>query len=336
VPESVNLLRLPALRGNDPLGFLAAVGLVAVAEQMPDELGPIRLGWSGVRTPTAVVETNCRNVDDLGKRLSSAFDRVRRDGEALPCVDPAFPPKGESTGGDPMRMDQETAMALRRQAFEEWITGRPWLSRWVAALLAPAARHRDGYCELTKFAAIAGQMRLRRNFDNAIKATSKIGGPKDALGSWRRVEGFQGANLDARAVRTAEFRTDGQPSKYGAPSPTWLALVGTRLFPITDDGRRARTTAWLDIRLYAGFTHRSLIWPTWESVLDAAAVRVLLTTETLNAAIGSRTELEARLRANASVLRGLGVTAVFGSCRRTADKGDGPLGPAATLWIRGE
>lgn len=332
MPKSGNLLRPPALRGDDALGFLAAVGLVALAEQAPNQLGAIRLAWEGSRTPKAVYETDCRNLDELGERLRTAFESVCADGRALPEVDPSLPTKKVgSAGGDPMR-DAAKVRSHRERAFDRWTAGERWHSRWLSALVAPAALHPKGHAELTLFYAPAGQMTLRGIFEQAIKETVRVSGPGDALTGWQRADGYQGANLDARAVRTAEFRSDGKPSSYGAPSPTWLALLGMRLFPVVDDGSRPRTTGWLPLRLYPGYTRRSLVWPTWDEPLDAAAISAICATAPLNELARSRDELEARLRSNAATLRGLGIGAVFGASRRTADQADGPLGPAVQLW----
>lgn len=333
MPCGGNPLRPPALRGDDALGFLAAVGVVALAEQTPELLGPIRLAWKGSRTPKAMYESDCPSLEELGERLRTAFESVTVNGRALPGVDPAFPTKKVgSRGGDPMR-DATAIGGLRQSAFESWSAGERWHSRWLSALVAPAALHpTKGHAELTLFYAPAGQMTLRGLFEQAIAGTAKIGGPGDALAGWRRTDCYQGANLDGRAVRTAEFRSDGRASPYGAPSPTWLALVGMRLFPAADNGRRSRTTAWLPLQLYPGYTRRSLIWPIWEEPLDAGAIRAICATAPLNELADSRDELEARLNSTAATLRGLGIRAVFGASRRTADQADGPLGRAVRLW----
>ncbi len=332
MPLSGTLLTPPALRGDEALGFLAAVGVVALAEQEPDVLGPIRLAWEGLRTPKAVYESDCRNLDELGERLRTAFEAMRADKRALPGVDPSFPTKKVgSAGGDPMR-DAAAVRGQRKSALDRWAAGERWNGRWLSALAAPAAVHQKGHAELTLFYAPAGQMTLRGIFEQAIKETARVGGPSDALTGWRRADGYQGANLDERAVRTAEFSTDGKPSTYGAPSPTWLALLAMRLFPVADDGRRPRTTGWLPVSLYPGYTRRSLVWPTWEEPLDAAAIRAICATSALNELAGDRDHLEAQLASNAATLRGLGIGAVFGASRRTADQADGPIGPAVPLW----
>lgn len=334
--RSGNLLRPPALRADDALSFLAAVGVVALAEQRADLLGPMRLAWEGSRMPKAVYESECRSVDELGERLRNAFESVRADGGALPGVDQAFPTKKEgSAGGDPMR-DAATIRNHRERACECWTAGERWHSRWLSALAAPAALHPKGHAELTLFYAPAGQMTLRGIFEQAIEQTARLGGPADALSGWRRTGGYQGGNLDQRAVRTAESSTDGKASAYGAPSPTWLALLGTRLLPVTDDGRRSRTTGWLPVCLYPRYTRRSLIWPAWDEPLDAAAIRAICATRALNKLASSRKELQARLRSNGAAFRGLGISAVFGASRRTADQADGPLGPAVPLWTEAD
>ena len=104
-------------------------------------------------------------------------------------------------------------------------------------------------------------------------------------------------------------------------------------FPLVDDGKQARAVGWQRIRMYAGFTSRSLVWPTWEPFLDPAAVRTLLAHPALE--LERDGDRSPRLGSGArTTLAGLGVSAVFGSSRRTLQPGDGPLRTARLVWLR--
>lgn len=329
----MTLLTPPALRGNDPLGFLAAVGLLAIAEQMPDALGPLRLGWQGSRVPQAVLETKAETIEELGDRLQHVFRQLLGSNGVIPGVPADFPlEKTGSAGSDPMRMDHARLSQLRAQALDAWTRGERWLARWLSALVAPMACNTKGFTDLTPFYAPSGQMALRGLFTGALRDIEKLGGPADALTGWRRV-GYTGANLDGSAIRSAAVATDGKPANQGAPSPTWLALTAIRMFPIVDDGATATTACWFRLALYHGYTRRTLIWPIWDELLDAPATRTILSHPALQPSASERDELEDRLEnARGDELRALGVLSIFGSSRRTRTQGDGPLGPAVCLW----
>lgn len=322
---------LPGLRADDPLGFLAAVGLVSLSEQ--GELPPLRLGWEPGGAPSAVVD-GVADLDVLAQHLRITLDRLEQESGVIPGVPTDFPPRKEgSGGGDPMRMARER---LRESTYErshrDWRAGDPWFGRWTIALAASVTTKdsRRGDVELTPFYAPTGQMSLRVSiFEKTMEAVRSVDGPSDALTAWRRT-GYDGANFDDRAKRDAGVTTSGKADNQGAPSPTWLAAMGMRFFAMTDNGRHVRTVGWQRVRMYEGFTYRSLVWPAWTPLLGPAALRTLLAHPALQLTVDDdEPRLPSRRR---DQLRGLGVTAVFGASRRTGRRGDGPLGPARSVW----
>lgn len=323
------MILLPGLRGDDPLGFLAAIGLLSLSEQR--ELPELRLAWHGGRAPVAGVEGAVHSLEELGRELRAAFDRLREQGAVIPGVTSDLPIKPVGTT-DPMRMTRSEMRALYADADGEWIDGRSaWAARWLLALTAQTATKgtERGDVELTPFYAPTGRMTMRTSiFEKTMAAVEAVGGPGDVLTGWRRVP-YDGANFDERAKRDAGVTTSGEPDNRGAPSPTWLAAMAMRFFPMTDDGRGTAAVGWQRIRLYPGYTTRSLIWPIWQPPLDPVAVRALLAHPALRLEVSSGTNpVPARPRD----LAALGVTHLFGSSRRTLQQGDGPLGPARLIW----
>ena len=328
----MSTMLLPGLRGDDALGFLAAIGLLSLADQ--GLLSPLRLTWEGSATPVARVEGAYTDVRDLGAALVSVLDDLDEREGVIPGLEPDFPLPKRGSGSDPMRMSRAAMARFFAQADDARRTsGDPWFGRWLLALAAQGATKQGGDVELTPFYAPTGQMSLRGSvFEKTMEAVRDVDGPGDALTAWRRTA-YDGANFDDRAKRDAGVTTSGKPGNQGAPSPTWLAAMGIRFFAVTDDGEHARTVGWQRIRMYPGFTSRSLVWPTWERLLDPPAVRTLLAHPALELAVDA--DRSPHLRGeSATRLRGLGVTAVFGASRRTLQQGDGPLGPAHLVWLR--
>lgn len=322
---------IPGLRADDPLGFLAAVGLVSLSEQ--GELPPLRLGWELGGAPSAVVG-GVADVDGLAHHMRTTLDRLDQESAVIPGVPADFPPRKEGTGGgDPMRMERERLReSVYERAHRDWRSGAPWFGRWTIALTASATikDSKRGDVELTPFYAPTGQMSLRVSiFEKTMGAVHAVDGPSDALKTWRRT-GYDGANFDDRAKRDAGVTTSGKADNQGAPSPTWLAAMGMRFFAMTDDGNQVRTVGWQRVRMYEGFTYRSLVWPAWTPLLGPAALRTLLAHPALQLTVDDgQPKLPIR---NQTQLHGLGVTAVFGASRRTLQQGDGPLGPARPVW----
>ncbi len=329
-------LLAPALRGNDPLGFLAALGVLSLSEL--GEIEPVALRWEGGLVPIAAFETDhYGDLAALASALADVAERLKAKDAVIPGAPPAFPyhvrrPEDDANGVDPMRMSRAAARATYRDAAAEWQKGNPWFARWLIAILAQWAADGKDTTRLTPFNAPFGQMKFRDSYfvqsrDGVLRWKS-AGAPADAFAGWIRERGFTGANLDERAIREAALTTNGQPNNTGAPSPTWLAVMAIRFFPMADDGTRTRTVGWQEARLYEGATTRSLIWPTWSPTLDPPAVRALLAHPEL--AITRRGRGWAP--AHPGRLRALGITALYGTSRRTRTQGDGPLGHAICLW----
>ncbi|MGQ0802457.1 MAG: type I-G CRISPR-associated protein, Cas3-extension family [Actinomycetota bacterium] len=319
------------MRANDVLGFLAAVGLVALSEQ--GELPPLRLSWEGRSAPVAVIEGSWSTLDELGQELSKVLERLGARGEVAPGLGADFPVPNTGSTTDRMRMPRSEMAQWYERADDEWrARGNPWFARWLVGLAAQAAIKGEtrGDVELTPFCAPTGRMTLRGSlFEASMAATQRIGGPGDALVRWRRIA-FDGANFDDRATRDGAVTTTGKADNRGAPSPTWLAVMGIRMFTITDDGSATACVGWQRVRLYPGFTYRSLVWPAWTMPLDPAGVRTLLSHPALKL---EGPPDDPRLPITGSDrLRALGISAVFGASRRTRSQGDGPLGPARRLW----
>lgn len=324
----------PALRGDDALGFLAAVGIVALSEQ--GEIPPLRLSWNGRSAPVAAFD-GVSSLNDLGDALRAVVERLGERREAIPGLGEEFPIVKKGSGTDPMRMPRDEMAGLYAEADRRWTEdGDPRFARWLMALAGQAtvkdAKRQD--IELTPFYAPTGQMSLRNSlFDATGDALRRIAikgdAPTDALVRWRRTE-FDGGNFDDRAKRDAAVTTTGSPDNRAAPSPTWLAVMGICMFPMTDAGSAASTVGWQRVRLYPGFTRRSLVWPIWTMPLNPQAVRTVLAHPLL--ALEGPADDPRLPRSAGAQLSALGIQGVFGASRRTATQGDGPLGPARRLW----
>lgn len=320
-------IELPALNGNDSLGFLAALGLVALSEQ--GEIGRLRLGWRGRAAPIAIVE-GPSSIESLAQELKDAFVRLRATGGVVPGSPTDFPIAGVGSGPDPMRMSQAEMHRFYCLAEE---AGKRWRDYWLIALAGQVTvkDEKRGDIVLTRFYAPTGQMKLRNSlFNRTMDAVERVRGPGDALAGWRRTT-YDGANFDERAIRDAAVTTNGEPENLGAPSPTWLATMAFPFFPIVDDGFRVAVPCWHEVSLYPGFTRRSLIWPVWTPLLDGHAIRVLLCHEGI-AVVESERHVVAPEKPR--LLDALGVVGLFGASRRTLTQGDGPLGPTVRLWPR--
>ena len=331
-------ISLPALRSDDPLGFLAALGVVELSSSALNLA--TRLRWDGLGGE-AILEADVENLDDLAGRLAvvaqdlSGSDRLAPAGDTHliepPLNDADRKRRAEASGSkgvlDPMRMSREEVLARFAVTQQAELSDDAGTARWTSGLVNQLGQEQnDPRCDLTPLYARTGRQNLHQLYRDYLLAVS--GHPsllREALAGWRRVAGDSGANLDHRALRDAVLATNGKPSNAAVPGATWLALMAVPWFRLSGSGLRPSATGWLSTR--PGGRPRALVWPVWRQPLEPEAIEVLLSHPLVGAA--ARRSLES---SDASLLAALGVDAVMWAVRRTLGNSDGPLGPGEVRW----
>ncbi|MFN7779681.1 MAG: hypothetical protein ACK5RK_12540 [Betaproteobacteria bacterium] len=300
-------LLLPGLDGRNPLGFLAALGTVALASRAYAEQ-TVRLSWckdSGGWRPQLHFH-HCETADGLLDKLSTA--------QLLSRVSPAF------DLGD----DLDLPLALFRQAA-------------LAALLGGSAGDRTYLDFLSAFGSEAVEAKSNGKATGTISDTAfrtmSGAGHQHFLKTMRTLC----ADTTVEHVKNTLFArwTYGDPSKnhtmrwdpaddvryalrWANPSDDkdradrgsmWganhLAVEALVLFPTVPRGSRLATTGIVE----APPTGTTFTWPIWEAPVGIDVVRSLLALDELRSSSPDRTVLERR-----------GVVAVFRSTRFTQGK----------------
>lgn len=340
-------LVLPALRANDSLGFLAALGVLALCE---DGLKvPARLGWEGP-DGRAVLDAPFADTHQLATALGDLAASWRTNAQLTPGEDPGLisaPLSGqarkalENAGAlDPMKM-QAAAAIDRFQEMQELELSRPGPEvRWLVGLVgqsSPAIRG-ESLRRLTPLYSPSGQMTLFQLYGDFLHAEQKSrpAAITEALLGWRRVKGPKegaGANLDSRALIDGATSSGHKPANRHVPGATWLALQSAPWFTQVGDGVNGEAVAWIYPR-----GGGRLRWPVWMSLQTPDAVRVLLAHPAVRwvappAKEGAKAEQSRRLQARRERERGvLGVCALYEARRRALSKSAGPLLPPILLW----
>jgi hypothetical protein len=267
---------LPALDGRDPLGFLAALGLLHL---ITNDCGPdTRLAFSDT-TATAALHSRLASLDDIAQTLARIAGRAHPDG-AIPDLDPAFPlakPRRTRDPGQP-KTDERDPMRVPRDRYRDALAdpvralGHEEATTWLPALVTDLAVDNAGRAALTPFNAPSGQQSLRTFFDKPLAAVRRE--PSwltEALAGWRRVDGYTGEYLDHRVLRSAADHPSGASVEAGVPGATWLATMALPLLRLTGDGQHVRAALW-----HRAGRRSLMVWPLWRQPLDLPAVRVLL------------------------------------------------------------
>ncbi|MEV4505485.1 type I-G CRISPR-associated protein, Cas3-extension family [Streptomyces klenkii] len=320
-------LELPALLGNSPLGFLAALGLLQLTQPLLEQ--PPRLSWRGPDAPAVLHTHQPLTHQSLADLLARQLPL--EDDDLLTVAPGILGLPASGPFGDALRMPVDLALDLLAcHAQAERDRSAP-TARWFTALVnqlsletsnkktagRPASGDRgDLYTTTTPHFGRTGQMTLAASWAKAADhCRSDSSHLIAALVAWRRVDDYAGANLDHYATGDAHMVSHGKASQRGVPGATWLALHGLAAFRLTGDTTRAQTTSW-DHTAPNG----ALTWPIWKQPLTTTAITALL-----------EHPLVRHPNPDTTKLHNLGVTALYVAHRTRLGQGHGPLQPARRI-----
>ncbi|MEU0722827.1 hypothetical protein [Streptomyces sp. NPDC006140] len=247
-------VELPGLVGDEPLGFLAAIGLI-------NQLSEVAyLSWSP-ESHWAIVHCDASRysgIDDLVSALLRRLDKVK-PGWAIP-YETDFPLRRRSGGPDPLRMRPDEFRARTMNRYKGGLS-------WLKAALTDEATDADGYCAVTPYIAVRGRQTIGSFWYYPMLEVRKE--PRrlltEALTGWRRVEGADGWLLDPHASYSTYPEVRGPAGSMAVPGATWLATLAVGEFPFQSRSSRAvqpirptRPILWHHLD-----GQDVLMWPLW-------------------------------------------------------------------------
>lgn len=305
-------LVLDGLDGSNPLGFLAALGVIV---SLHDEGVAVKLGWEeraawrprleGVDTEDELVRHILNDLDSWG--AEPALDLSYQKGKRLE-LDLKAPP--------------EVFRGYLRRMRE--VGGRS--ARIAAAFGSDAIPDKQGATKPTAFHFTAGQMRFLAMVHGLRDQLTEHDLHEALSGPWAYERELPVMRWDATADRGYALRAT-DPSKdkpTGVPGADWLAFLGLRLLPTVPRGDALRTSC-----VAGGWKTGSLVWPIWSPGLSLDTVAAVLQHVITRVGVDDPSS-DAGVRQR---LDAWGVSAVFRSRIRRSDQGGyGSFAPADVVW----
>lgn len=282
-------LTLTGIDGSNPLGFLAALGVLRILSDAGPSDAPPRMFWAeqGTWRPT---------LSGVGS-IEAIVDAVLTDLKGIkgePAFELAYSKEADGGGS---RLDPNAKDAIRdlkpplrvqselyAEAVQRYLDGQPRTARMVAAFGTEVATDNAGFAKPTALHFTAGQQQF-------LAMTATIAAHLDAddvfealVGPWRyesKLPSFSWTGTGQRlwAYRASNPAGEKRGSCAGAE---WLALQGLSFFPCAPAAtRRGPVTRTAGIR--GGWKDGSFTWPLWTAAATARAVASLLTHPSLDA-----------------------------------------------------
>ena len=291
-------LQLPALDGANPLGFLAALGLLTVGDRMVGE-GAWRLSWTKRVVATAILH-GVSSVDEVVSAVLADRDQWRT---ATVLEHPA----------DDVKMSQSDLRQYLMTCIGENDDNRS--IALVAAIVAEGPVDGTGKAKPTDLYFTAGQQRFIE-MARRIRDDLSPEHVTEALETgWRYESALPSLMWDLADDRVYALSATNPATtkKLTNPGAEWLAFLGLTTLPVFAAGTKLLTTG-----CAGSWKNGAFSWPNWERPLSHRAASSLI------GAVGGekRDGLEAW-----SVFR------LFKSAIRRSDQGGyGTFAPPKTIW----
>lgn len=257
-----NKVFLAALDGQQPVGFLAALGVLRLLSEHGE--ADVRLHFDE-ESAAAVLTGPFADLDAVAEALRG----IATSGDGLvPGLDPHFPLSRSGSGGDPMRV-------ARPEYRTRWLADSKPRKRWSAVLLTDLVVDSKKRVASTPYTAPSGQQILHTFFEKPVTAVrARPETIREALAGWRRVEGFTGEYFDHQVLRSsADDLLGRQGQERGVPGATWLAIMSLPMLRLTAQHDAPIASLW---HRTAGRRDPVMIWPLWRNPLDQWAVQALV------------------------------------------------------------
>ena len=307
---------LPALRADNPIGFLAALGTLRILDDRRPEWKP-RLGWidrGGWMPILAVTETD--SLDEIASALASKLSERAK--------------APEFNWADVIATAPETFHIVTRAALDVASVSNRESVDFLAGFAAEGALSNKGYLKPTALCMTSGQMKFLKEI-RAIISTLASAPKREEIpvadrinvalaGPWHYADdqhslGWDPTNEPVHAL--GAYDPSGEGKQTSVREVIYLALEALALFPVFARFGKLLTTGFHHDERRQAWFH----WPVWKPALSLRTVRSLLQLSEL-----------ATPAEHMESLRRRGVRSVYRARRSEFGKGYGIFRPAAVVF----
>lgn len=210
---------LPGLVGDEPLGFLAAIGL------MRQLMETAYLSWDPADRHAILHCHSYSSIADLVAALMRRLEMIGA-GQAIPNT-PGFPVRRRRGTPDPLRVRPAEYPGLLSR-----VSRSSGGQHWLAATVSNRTTDPDGFCVVNPLVAVRGRQTLGSFWYYPMLEVRQDAKRllTEALSGWRRVESSEGWLLDHRATYSADPGLRGPGGSMAVPGATWLATLAVDKF----------------------------------------------------------------------------------------------------------
>jgi hypothetical protein len=314
-----NDIVLNGLIGSNPLGALAAFGLLRVCSEIPSMKGT-GLYWSrdleGIPIDDWIAILRVPDDIDKSKLIELLSDRQKN---RRLCV---------FEWSDDIRTKPENYREylekLAEVATQDYRLCADYATAFASEIIVDKSQ---GLIKPTAFHMTSGKqkfLKIVKDFGESMLNGSSRAFEEALFGPWLYQEKLHSLGWDPSTERAYAYRHKDPSKKTNDDFPRsvlgaiWLAIEALPLFPTAVSRGRLKTTCFIRID-----RNTMLIWPIWEKPLGLDSLRSLLMTSELVSGNKSWDALGRR-----------GVSSVYQSMRSELNKGYAIFRPASIAWCK--
>lgn len=251
---------LAGLDGQNPLGFLAAVGLLRVLDDDAQRRGVAlpTLAYPDAGDASPMVRTDL----DLDAIVALVLEDARQQGEN-PALQFAYGEDGRrARPGDASAIrDLKPLPPIARELLIECASQPRRVAGLAAAFFSELVQDRTkGNTKPTAFHFTAGQQSFLTMVDDLRTGIEDSDVREALIGPWRNASTLPSLTWDSSVSRYYALRAS-NPSgekRGGVPAANWLGIVALEAFPVVPVNDALETTA-----IQGKWKTSVLRWPTW-------------------------------------------------------------------------
>ncbi len=257
-------LILTGLDGSNPLGFLAALGVLNVVSDAAETAVP-RLAWKNEGAWRPVLSSPRADVAGLVDEIRSDLNTWKSD--------PVLQLKYEKKGAKAWDLKPPPEV-FRKFLWKVLDSGNRRAIDFVSAFAAEGALDNNDNTKPTALHFTAGQQEFLQMVDLLVRGVTDKDMENALVGPWRYDRDLRAVlNWDATASRDYALRAeDPAKEKLGNPGADWLAFRGLSFLRVFASKGRLLTTG-----CSGEWKTGSFRWPLWVHPIERETVRTLLT-----------------------------------------------------------
>ena len=271
-----HVIDLPGLDGQNPLGFLAGLGLLRVLDDHASRKSLARPRLAFAEIPPFVVRLSTHGTLAQIKEIVLADAAEQANSVALRL---AYDEGGELCGPDAVDATRDLKPpppAARRFLMLAGAASRRDADL-AAGMISDVVQDNNGASKPTSFHFTAGQQAFLEMIEALRVGVDEAAIDEALVGPWRNTSKLPSLGWDSSVARLYALRaSDPSGEKRGSvPASNWLAVHALALFPVMPERGRERPVL-RTTNVGLGWKNVAYTWPLWTELADSRVIAAVL------------------------------------------------------------